>query len=448
MVLFVLTGCASSSRWRSPEPSGLRYRPDEIDLAVTTALFRDSGQEGWVIHVHASFPRNRLLFLHEEGPTGLLWRAEYEWRVVVRSGRSTQVGGGVYARSVVLAPGERPEDPGSWLRVFQAVTVPPGRYRVEVTVVDLNSVRRGGRGVEVEGFAYLAGEAGVSGLELMEVPSPGEAGEAERHVREVLAAARTEETATEVGLYLETYNLPPEARMICRLTDEAGAAVRSWERPAPVGMRVPVRDTLDIAGLIEGDYRLQISVEGVGARPLVREHPLYIQRPLLVDGQDREATLEQAGLFAPPEVVERLGILEEEARVAFMDSLWRDLDPTPETARNEVREEFIRRLRYAEQEWTVGRRHGWRTDIGRIYVAYGEPDEVRDARTQRPALGPLDEPVEIRTQTWIYREPPAVFRFEFDRDRGWSLVREGGVPPPGVGRGAAAHIQPSERSGG
>ena len=427
LTLLLLTGCASGVR-RPPIRTGLL--PGEgIELDLRAPLFRDAGDQGWVVHVHVAFPRARLLFMREETSEGARWRAEFEWRVVLASGRSGQVGGGVYARSVILGEGERPEDPGARVHVFQAVTIPPGRYRVEVSVVDRNSVRRGGGRVEVEAFAYLAGEPGLSDLEAVRVTGGTLAAGHEEHSEDVLVSGRTDEDAQAVGLHYEVYAMPPGARLVSRLIDEAGTAVRSRERAAPTGPRVSVRDTLEITGLREGTYRLQVAAQGVGARPLIREGLLIVQRPLLADGSDQEAAVEQTALFASPEAVERLKGLEEAGRRSLLDSLWAALDPTPETARNEVREEFVRRLRYAEDRWSLPGRHGWRSDIGRVFVAYGEPDEIREERNLRPATSPLDDPREVRSQTWIYREPPALFRFEFDRDRGWRLLPDAGIPP-------------------
>ncbi len=435
LLILLPAGCASGVH-RPVMPSGM-LSGERIELDVRAPLFRDAGNQGWVVHVHVAFPRSRLLFLREETSGETRWRADFEWRVVLKTVRGGQVGGGVYARSVLLGEGERPEDPGARVHVFQAVTIPPGRYRVEVTVVDNNSVRRGGAGIEIEAFAYLAGEPGLSDLEAVRIPGGTAAAGHEEHAEEVLVSGRTDEDAAAVGLRYEVYAMPPGARLISRLIDEGGTAVRSQERAAPPGLRVTVRDTLEITGLREGSYRLQVAAQEVGARPLVREGLLIVQRPLLADGFDREATLEQAALFAPPEAVERLKGLEEEGRRRLLDSLWVALDPTPEHVvaevhpgyRNEVREEFVRRLRQAEDRWSLPGRHGWRTDIGRVYVSYGEPDEVREERNLRPATSPLDDPREVRSQIWIYREPPAYFRFEFDRDRGWRLLPDSGIPP-------------------
>jgi GWxTD domain-containing protein len=61
-------------------------------------------------------------------------------------------------------------------------------------------------------------------------------------------------------------------------------------------------------------------------------------------------------------------------REIFMRSFWEEMDETPGTARNEVKEEFERRIAYANAHFGETEK-GIFTDRGRIYVRYGEPDD-------------------------------------------------------------------------
>ncbi len=58
---------------------------------------------------------------------------------------------------------------------------------------------------------------------------------------------------------------------------------------------------------------------------------------------------------------------------------WRDFwtrrDPTPGTEENEAMEEFYERVEYANEHFG-GIKEGWRSDRGRIYITYGQPDEI------------------------------------------------------------------------
>jgi len=56
-------------------------------------------------------------------------------------------------------------------------------------------------------------------------------------------------------------------------------------------------------------------------------------------------------------------------------SLWKDMDPTPDTEHNELMEEYYKRVSYANENFD-GWKDGWETDRGMIYILFGPPDRV------------------------------------------------------------------------
>ena len=65
-------------------------------------------------------------------------------------------------------------------------------------------------------------------------------------------------------------------------------------------------------------------------------------------------------------------------RMAAIARFWKQHDPTPGTPENEIRSEFYRRVRVADNAFAHMRQPGWRTDRGIVYVKHGEPDELDD----------------------------------------------------------------------
>jgi GWxTD domain-containing protein len=61
----------------------------------------------------------------------------------------------------------------------------------------------------------------------------------------------------------------------------------------------------------------------------------------------------------------------------YLDDFWKRRDPTPETARNEALETFLARVDYANRTYShVGLGKGMFSDMGRVYIRYGQPSEV------------------------------------------------------------------------
>jgi len=60
----------------------------------------------------------------------------------------------------------------------------------------------------------------------------------------------------------------------------------------------------------------------------------------------------------------------------FLRNFWKSRDPVPATVINERKEEYFRLLDYANANFSVGTKPGWKTDQGRVLLVYGQPDEV------------------------------------------------------------------------
>jgi len=99
----------------------------------------------------------------------------------------------------------------------------------------------------------------------------------------------------------------------------------------------------------------------------------------------------------------------------FIDRFWEVRDPSPGTARNEYRELHYERFEHVVT--TFGRTHrgdGWRTDMGRIYLLLGKPQQTNRLPNTTQAV-----PVEV----WFYNVDPAYgtppfFYLIFFKDRG------------------------------
>lgn len=96
----------------------------------------------------------------------------------------------------------------------------------------------------------------------------------------------------------------------------------------------------------------------------------------------------------------------DEERENFIEQFWRRRDPDPDTDENEYREEYYERIAYANQHYASGI-PGWKTDRGRIYIAFGKPDGIES----HPSGGNYDRPsyegggstTTYPFETWFYR---------------------------------------------
>jgi len=79
----------------------------------------------------------------------------------------------------------------------------------------------------------------------------------------------------------------------------------------------------------------------------------------------------------------------DEERDAFIEQFWLRRNPSPDSPENEFRDEHYRRIQYANDHFAAGK-PGWKTDRGRIYIAWGKPDDI----DSHPSGGTYERPIE------------------------------------------------------
>ncbi len=113
-------------------------------------------------------------------------------------------------------------------------------------------------------------------------------------------------------------------------------------------------------------------------------------------------------IITPEERKAFVQMATDEERENFIESFWMRRDPTPDSIENEYKEEHYRRIAYANDRYASGI-PGWRTDRGRIYIAYGPADEIESHPSGGQYQRPYEEgggftstyPFEIWRYRWI-----------------------------------------------
>jgi len=94
-------------------------------------------------------------------------------------------------------------------------------------------------------------------------------------------------------------------------------------------------------------------------------------------------------IITPEEKAAFKQLSNDEERDQFIEQFWLRRDPTPDTPENEFKEEHYRRIAYANEHFASGI-PGWKTDRGRIYIIWGQPDQIES----HPTGGTYDRPQE------------------------------------------------------
>ncbi|MDZ7332880.1 MAG: GWxTD domain-containing protein [candidate division KSB1 bacterium] len=230
------------------------------------------------------------------------------------------------------------------------------------------------------------------------------------NLRVVPNASRMYGTGLEqLSFYAEAYNLKFDGKaanshyhasyFIIDQDDQVIKEITGRSRPKP-GTSCIINGKFDVADIPSGFYRLKIRVtDEFTDRFIEAEKDFtifrakdFVARPtniesdkLLSSTEDEFGTMNEAALNDYFEKIKYISLKEEQTifkkldlagKREFLKNFWKSRDPIPATPINERKEEYFRLLEYANANFSVGNKPGWKTDQGRVLLVYGQPDEV------------------------------------------------------------------------
>ena len=380
-------GAAARDAGTDPDgPGQMPWRvPGRVGFTVDAATFPDSS--GHTLEVYLRVPPVTLTRLVRD-PAGA-------GRLRLTMRLTNQFGGRPQERSQEFTIAGRDSAPGFGRVVIVRFPVRPGGSRLRVRLEDLLSRKRGlgyvGRKVMesavVEGeFAVPAPQAGrdLSDVEFLWVHAPAETATAfRRGGHSVLPNPERLYglLASELRAEFAARGLPGDARpwhWHARVLDADGRVVAEQESASDAGSRLSATVAIDVATEPAGGYDLEVKAWQEGdAGALMRSSHFsigWLPSSWLVDPSELDDAVHFL-LSADEEV--RFTRLHVGERERFLEDFWRGRDPTPDTAENEARSAFAARVDHANRNFDApGSDRGMFSDMGRVYIRYGEPDEV------------------------------------------------------------------------
>ena len=289
--------------------------------------------------------------------------------------------------------------------LLQTFAVPPGLHQVHLRLEDLQRNKRGlayvGRSVPEKGSASGLTRVLAFPLDSLAVSPPllawPSAALDTSDARSADAFRRTGGSGPVVpnpdrvyGLYAPVarayFEVRPPAQappapstMVARVRTLDGQllavvdSVRIEESEAWSG-----RFGFDVSSLPAGAYDLEVVVERGGHAALSKNRFNVAWRAESWERDPREFLEEAHFLLDDPDLEARYAEYTAGEQEAYLDRFWARRDPTPLTAQNEERDKFYERVRYANEHFGIdGVVKGMLSDRGRVYIRFGEPDEIR-----------------------------------------------------------------------
>jgi GWxTD domain-containing protein len=276
----------------------------------------------------------------------------------------------------------------------------PGDYFLKLTVEDLNSKRRGMSEIELEVPDFFEKDLTLSQIELAYSMEPETlATKFTKGARKVMPnpSGLFTQKGQMLYFYAEAYNLvfrdtlEDEYSLSFEVLDKNDEKFKNFGTQTlkkPGGSAI-IMSGINITTLPKGDFKLRITV----ADPLSSEvaqttKDFKIWREeitpeegvlgSLQDEEEVEKVKKEIRYIATRAELKMWDELNLEGKGEFLEDFWRKRDPDPTTPENEFKIEHYRRWNFVNAKFSRYQEtnDGWQTDMGRIYVKYGEPDDI------------------------------------------------------------------------
>lgn len=345
-----------------PSFGGIRFVVDASAPPVA------SGES--TVEIRYAVTYDELLFLRHEDA----YRARYEVTAILYDRDGEQVTGDSWRRAVEVA--DYAQTNSRRLRAEETLTLSaaPGTYRLKVELMSVDTRSSGVVETMLEIPRIAPGELTLGTIAFER------GGEPSRQDSVSVANPSREygERVPVVRLRIPVYGAPG-ARYELKLSVESsdGLVFKAFTDTADQAdfLTEHTRE-FGVLDLEVGNYFAKVRLERVGGgdRAVRRARFRVVTSPKSW-GEDFEKMISQISYVATREDIELLLDAPEDARDEAWEAFWRRHDPDPDAEGNAFKEEFLRRLGYANLHFgsTI---EGWQTDMGRVYIQYGEPDDI------------------------------------------------------------------------
>ncbi len=342
------------------------------------------------VHITVRLDEEDLLFVMEDGSEAASW----EVAAIVDGELSERNSGSVFKSELPV------------IETLSILNLPTGSHILTVIMRDLETGRSCSREEEIEISLIDSTFWSSGGLQILEGLTQRASG------------------STEVIWNVYTPSQQPDSiNAAYVLRDVYGVTMREgWMNMTASGSSFEYTAYIDINNLDAGEYEILAVVVCGDTIVAASRKRLDLLQSWDVWGKDPDLTRRLIRPIASSTELSSLANAEgPSSRNAVMSEFWHRRDISPGTVRNEYLEEYLARLDFVEDNFSVLNTMGINTDQGRVYILLGEPD-INENR-------PLENST-LPSQTWTYFTPPLEVSFidyygcgEFELYTEWEEVR-------------------------
>ena len=423
-MLFVSVRANSQTEFSSGVPS----KASTFYLGLDYACFEDlADTSGDYVELYYSFNRRELEFVPED--QGAV--AKILMQLNIQDEEGNQVENRIWTTGTRAQNTEEAKNTDFMIIDAIGMKLQPGNYQVVLQARDVNSMASGEAKLKLSSRRFSPDLLQLSDVELaFDIVDDTTSGRLTKAGRKILPNPSRIFTREKNMLYFyaELYNLAygdkikPEYTLDFYILDANGKKIKEFgeQTQTKPGNSAVVISGLNIGILSGGEYLLQVDAKDkhTGRKASAVKKFIVFKEKTADElmAEEIKRFKQDVVYIATPSELNIFDQLNFVGKQNYITDFWKRKDPDPATPENEFKTEHYRRIAYANYHFsrTSDSNDGWNTDMGRVYIRYGEPSEIERHTSSRG---------EKPWEKWNYNELKGGVYFIFVDEDGYGVYR-------------------------
>lgn len=369
-IILLFTKFLSAQYYESPEKTGIGI--PYFDVVLYNQF--DPNMEGYDVLVLTQFVYDDLTFIKSD-TTG--YDASFELLIAVYDEKENVVFNRTINKSINVKNFELTNDRDKKILIKSKVDLMAGKYVFLLKVLDLSTNQNLSRKVNVTLPEYESKPISISGISFLQDvkwdsnmqvlsfnPTIGNNFTAREGNFYIYFDLYVKDISQPITIKYTMFNKKSGTELDSVITIKAHKNISSYY------YRVEKND------LKMNRYLLEIETKQGKYEAKAEKNFSFYWTEVPGTEEDINLALEQMRYIIPPDSLNKYKKADLQAKQAYFKRFWKLRDPNPNTTKNELKEEYFRRINYANNNFTAFGQSGWLTDRGRILIKFGFPDDI------------------------------------------------------------------------
>jgi len=324
------------------------------------------------LNLYLEIPYDELQFLKYEDR----FKAEYEVSVIIFDNEGDQVDGKVWTEEVIVNTYKMTNSRTLFSFTNNLFHLMPNKYRISIGLMDMDTKKTGNRKSALKLKDFYKEKLSVSDITFTDNVGVDSLGVKSIHPQ-VSHCIRA--IGTELFCYFEIYSQEDSDEMfeiLYEIKNYNGLVVDKQKYlQEKDDTRTMAYAKIDKNKLSYGKYLIELKIKQGKYSDSVKKTFVVRWASAPSSIVDLKQAVQQLKYIAKKGEINEIKKAPQTEQLEKFEEFWKKRDPTPGTDKNELMDEYYRRIAYSNENFS-NFKEGWKADMGMIYIVFGPPSDI------------------------------------------------------------------------